>query len=149
MKITSQRSKKMIQKPISNMEVTGSWKTCWQAKITKKLAHLDTRGSNFWSRKVYERGSQVKQMHADSLLIYPNFSSKLIARDSISSKTHWSNSIQWRWIKSKISNNSWSRNWYTVLIHFRVERFCRSLSVGQNTRSDTKDEWIKKDLLQI
>ena len=38
----------------------------------------NTRGSNFWSSKVCEGGSHVNHMHANSLLIYPNFSSKLM-----------------------------------------------------------------------
>ena len=43
----------------------------------KLLWLLNTRGSNFWSSKVCEGSSQVKHMHADSLLIKPIFSSKL------------------------------------------------------------------------
>ena len=35
-----------------------------------------TQGSNFWFSKIYEGGSHVMYMHADSLLIHPNFSSK-------------------------------------------------------------------------
>ena len=37
-----------------------------------------TVGSNFWSSKVCKGGSHLKHMHADSLLIHPNFSSKLM-----------------------------------------------------------------------
>ena len=43
----------------------------------KLLWLLNTRGSNFWSSKVCEGSSQVKHIHADSLLIKPIFSSKL------------------------------------------------------------------------
>ena len=39
---------------------------------------LQNSRSNFWSSKVCEGGSHVKHMHADSLLIHPNFSSKLM-----------------------------------------------------------------------
>ena len=50
-----------------------------------------TRGYTFWFSKEFEGGIQVKHMHADSLLIHPNFSSELMITWLNFSQTHfWS-----------------------------------------------------------
>ena len=49
---------------------------------------------------VNQGGSHVYHMHADSLLIQPSFSSKLmITWLNIFKNSFWSGSNQWRWIK--------------------------------------------------
>ena len=68
---------------------------------------INTRGSIFWSIKVCEGGSHVKHMHADSLLIHPNFSKLMIT---------WLNFIENPLLirfqtDRKLTHNSWSRDW--------------------------------------
>ena len=78
------------------------------------------RGPNFGPVKYVKEVSHVKHMHTNSLLVHPNFSSKLMITWlkptfgplSNWSKTHfWFSSNYWRWTKIEFSNSlliTWS-----------------------------------------
>ena len=59
-----------------------------------------TRGSNFWSSKVCEGGSHMKHTHADSLLIHPNFSSKLMIENPLEPLSNWLHDYSSYWSDS-------------------------------------------------
>ena len=83
-----------------------------------KLIH---GGPTFDPIKYVKEVTHVKHMHADSILIHPSFSSKLMITwlnflenplliRFQTDHEFWSTFISSNWIKSKFSYNSWSRD---------------------------------------
>ena len=93
---------------------------------------------------VNQGGSHVYHMHADSLLIQPSFSSKLmITWLNIFKNSFWSGSNQWRWIKYEFSI-SLSIMWSWIV---RKPTFDPHLLVQTGSKVSFRRNWVTWSLI--
>ena len=93
---------------------------------------------------VNQGGSHVYHMHADSLLIQPSFSSKLmITWLNIFKNSFWSGSNQWRWIKYEFSISlSFTWSWIDQKLTFDPPSLLRT-----GSKMSFRKKWVTWSLI--